>query len=73
METKVELVKGTAFELDPTKSYLILFKHSLVSRDELQKLTMVINDDLNVKNVICTVKGDVEDVKIVEATPDAAE
>ena len=73
MENKVELVKGTAFELDPTKSYLILFKHSLVSRDELQKLTMVINDDLNVKNVICTVKGDVEDVKIVEATLDAAE
>lgn len=66
------LLWGKAFELNPNKSYLILFKYGTIQKQDLMMLNKTIHEDLHVKNVICIVRGNVDDVKIVEAS-DAAE
>lgn len=63
---KVEMVKGTAFELDPNKNYLICFDRNVISSEEVH---MFMNR-LKISNasVAIMINGDPSTaVKVIEA------
>lgn len=70
--TKVKLVEGQAFQLDPDKRYLIAFDARTISKADLDILTNIIKNDMGVTGVFLTMKGDPKTVTVTEMTPDAA-
>lgn len=61
---KVEIVKGTAFELDPEKKYVIFIDPTSTTKDNLSLLSKALFDK-GIQHLV--VAQDPETVKIVEA------
>lgn len=66
MDSKVELVKGTAFELDPNKKYLLIFDSSTISRYAVDTMQRILHNEMNIKSISCILNGDVNSMQIVE-------
>lgn len=65
MTTKVELVKGTAFELDPAKKYVIVFNKGQVTQETVQDLNSMLSEQ-GITAIGLIVKGDTADIKVIE-------
>jgi len=61
---KVEIVKGTAFELDPDKKYVIFIDPDYLTREDMANMGKILRDE-GIKTL--TVGVSPEAVKIVEA------
>ncbi len=58
--TKVELVKGQTFTVDPTKQYMIIFQLGSITRYNLAKIPLP-------KGSFCLlIDGDPQSVKVIE-------
>ncbi len=68
MSTKVEIVKGTAFELQPGKKYLIIFDKRHVSAKTISNLRM---DGIDA--TVLLLDGNPKDVQIIEDNRKATE
>lgn len=66
--SKVEIIKGTAFELKPEKNYIILFAKTDLTKEDAVSLNGAVQQ-LGAKNV--TVLVDMpENVRVLEVVPD---
>lgn len=65
MKQKIELVKGTAFELDPAKKYLIIFDSTQISMADAHSLNKAL-DGMGIKGVTALIR-DPGEVKVVES------
>lgn len=63
--TKVELVKGEAFELKPGKKYLLIFSQGSISKRTALDVAEALGA-YEVEGVQVLVDGDPKDVKIIE-------
>lgn len=67
--SEVEIVKGTAFELDPSKTYLICFDSRTISPADVASLAKKLK--LSNGSVAIMLNGDANTaVKVVEAKSD---
>lgn len=62
---KVELVKAKAFEIDPTKKYIIVFDQQDVTIKDAVKLRKVM-EGWGVKDAVSVMVRDISRVKVVE-------
>lgn len=64
--TKVELVNGQAYRIDPGKNYVIVFDNRSLTKDDVAKVNDIIHRDFGAKSVSVVLHGDPNNMKIVE-------
>ena len=63
--TKVELVKGTAFELDASKRYLLVFDRHTITADDIHNLLKQLGKE-GFKGLGVMLDGDPSTLKVME-------
>lgn len=62
---KVELVKAKAFEIDPTKKYIIVFDQQDITMEDADKLRKIMTE-WDVKDAVSVMVRDTSRVKVIE-------
>ena len=67
MASKVEIVQGKAFKLEPGKKYLLVFDNRTISKDDVEYLGEAIKKEYGADCPLSVVlNGDTDSMKVVE-------
>lgn len=69
MRKGIKLVKGTVFEIDPTKRYLVIFDRQHISPADVRDLGMQMHNE----SLLVLINGNPQDVKVIEDNRKATE
>lgn len=69
MRKGIKLVKGTVFEIDPTKRYMVIFDRQHITKQDVGLLDLAMHND----SVMVLINGNPQDVKVIEDNRKATE
>lgn len=61
---KIELVKGTVYDLDKDKKYFIIFDRKTLSYEDLEDFNKVLSDQ-GFTTIMATIDGDPSTVQVI--------